>query len=632
MVSLLRASAASLDRHVTFLPEEYHLLAVHAAFPTLMSEKTLHVDCSALSTAAAASALAAVAPAATRSFQGATNGVSEQPRTTLLSRLNVSSLVLRCADNAAAVNFTSALCCAVCAAPQHVSITSAEISDQHFRSILAAMAQNSHLETLEIEMFDSMRAREPPLAPVIAHGLSQLTGLRSLALRNMPERTNLHLPRTLQPLTLQATLQSLTLLTQLHLDSSIQCADGIACCLSKLVHLKTLELCIYVYKECHVNDLSVALTHLTALRNLVCDGEGHAVLPALASSNFASLERLDLNLSSGFGNHSGGHKEDLQGLVIEEPHPMANQIPWIRLIIGIANMHELQALSLRLPHADSGTAVLALLDTLRQRVARSTGFSFLMLREVHATSPAAGIMLCSKLATLTTLRHLHLHTCAAFVPMHASRIQGLHAHPPPPTCPFTATDPYPSSHGLPNTTFGPASSPTSAALEVSANDRRDALVHPDTTDGSHTRAGLAYAPIATGANQEMCVGTASPRNFSGFSNSSALPAGAASMSGNNVAPLSFSKGPLAMHTQLTHLTLRESSDWSRLKATLSDFSMPLQPLTAFLLSGLSHLTALRYLEVDDDLQVRGTSLSWLHQNRLHASRFAYNSVFCSAPC
>lgn len=72
----------------------------------------------------------------------------------------------------------------------------------------------------------------------------------------------------------------------------------------------------------------------------------------------------------------------------------------------------------------------------------------------------------------------------------------------------------------------------------------------------------------------------------------------------DVSVADLQKGPLPFLPHLTHLTLRESSDWSRLESTLRDFPEPLQPLTAFLLRGLSSLRQLQFLEIDDDLQVQ----------------------------
>lgn len=401
-VSLLRASMSSLDTQLQLLPPQAHLLAVHAAFPSFLQDGTLLLDCSVNTTAAATAALRAVSamhcsnPDAGRCCNLWRDfwceSLLNQPNS-VLSSLHVRSLALRGITSPAEKKFTCALFHAVCAGAKHVSITSAEISDLHFQKILSALAKNTSLESLEIGLFDNFRAREPPLAAVIAQGLAQITGLQSLTLRNMPERTDFHLPRTLQPLTLQTTLQSLTRLTELQLDSSIQCVEGVSSFLSHLVHLHTLELCVYVYKEYQAEDLAVALTHLTGLRNLTCAGEGYAVLPALESPRLAYLSKLDLDLSSGSAD---GHLRTL--------------------VAAIRHMHELQDLALRVPSIGSGDAAVALLDSLQH----CRCFSRLMLRGVHVASPSAGISLCRKLAGLDNLRHLHLHTSAVFVPAQLS--------------------------------------------------------------------------------------------------------------------------------------------------------------------------------------------------------------------
>jgi hypothetical protein len=212
-------------------------------------------------------------------------------------------------------------------------------------------------------------------------------------------------------------------------------------------------------------------------------------------------------------------------------------------------------------------------------------------------------MLCRKLAALTSLRHLHLHTCAVFVPKHLPRTHGAHAR---------EYEHFPATTAAAGSPPSPPTPSLEASRSISVASRPHMQVPAALWLAPHTVGAYPYNEfvqiVSMSSTDESRV---AGKGYAASTSSNANTSGSALSSAATICadpPMvtteALHSGPLPFLPQLTHLALRESSDWSRLESTLRDFSMPLQPLTAFLLSGLSSLRALRRLEVDDNLQVR----------------------------
>jgi hypothetical protein len=248
-VEVLRASGHNLHTLLDLLPEEFHPLALRVEFHSLASEGTLTLDCAEHSLAACNEALDA--------FR-----LMPEAQCLIVRWIQV----MNSETNSALILFQASLHAALVRGLACFELASARIPDTLLQALLSSLvlacdmsspAGSSPLRKLILSGVRIVgnkpdtryssgnldHEQQQQLACCLADGLKRLTKLESLTLHELSLQGNdafqLHAD------VIAPALQSLTRLTHLGLDDSLQDARANARVLSHMSNLASLELCFH---------------------------------------------------------------------------------------------------------------------------------------------------------------------------------------------------------------------------------------------------------------------------------------------------------------------------------------------------------------------------------------------------
>ena len=290
VIWILRACSVSLERQLGHLPRTLHVLAVHAANPSLLSEGFLELDCSCLSTSTVIEVL--------NTFSAVCLSAA-LPRN--LKSLTISAVHIRLDAQHDSVALLTALGQAIGDRAQSVSISDCSMSEAQMVKLLKHLGRNSQLRSLHLSslMLVGLDARAPD--GILSECIGNLQALESLTLHNAVQG-DLHTLSQIGRLTtlsslcvhqfksdmykwpshghqLYATLLHLTRLQSLCLPSTLRQQDDsvAATCIRQLQHLTSLSLLeakpkgipgLDEVSAIHMKALMRGLAALTSLRRL----------------------------------------------------------------------------------------------------------------------------------------------------------------------------------------------------------------------------------------------------------------------------------------------------------------------------------------------------------------------------
>lgn len=389
-ISVLRAASLTLDYQLQHLDECWHMHAVHAACPEIISQGLLTLDCAEHSYSAASSALIVFSKHA--SHQGLC-----LLRATLLA--DFSHVV-----SPRALQFSFSLDSALRCGLQNIHLDFSAISEQNYVVLMHALAKSSTLQSLHLELQELTDSSRTTLAGV----LSQLTCLEALHVvvhetsrlsEEAEQRTgqpSIHSPSIVQ-------LRSLTQLTSLTLEGfccGMQSpAEDLATCLAAMPNLQQLDVAPRFSKLSDVPLLASSISSLSRLSSLAVfvdnedetsdmrhiDARVSELIPQSLAS-ITSLRKLELCMAE-------VHARD------DELKPLAR---------AVQSLVCLESLSFEVLEAK--TQSLAILEALSApgRVLECTS---LQLRASIYNSKDVDAVLCKRLCCLTSLQRLSLHMC-----------------------------------------------------------------------------------------------------------------------------------------------------------------------------------------------------------------------------
>lgn len=382
-ISVIQASPASLDYQLESLPQDLHHLALHAAYPGMLSEGSLSIDCVTISLCTATAAL--------RLF----------PSVSAPKALQVRSFHAKAVPGPKVDDFFLALDDAVRSGPSKVHIENFSMTAYSLERLLGSLVANTRLSSLKLSTMyvhhlwnqpiprvGPQAGRRPVNVPsVIAANISELANLKQLVLRNNAESDGLAAERVLVH-----SMQLPTLLTLLNFDHFGPVdAEVLSSMLPPLGTLKELSLCFWADSDPIADRLASSLATMTKLTSLTLvekdsisawdPDRAHRLLPSL--SLLPGIQKLDVS----------GCILDRTGVA--------------HLLTAIPRFDHLTSLALKVTAV--GTVTIAMLESLiaKQQCKQ------LSLEAVWLNLPDAvrGELLCERLRSIKSLHSLRLKTC-----------------------------------------------------------------------------------------------------------------------------------------------------------------------------------------------------------------------------
>lgn len=172
VLSILRAANVSLEYQLGSLPRTLHVLAVHAAFPSLRSEGSLELDCSYLSASSVVEVL--------NTFNAVSLSTSLPGN---LKSLAISAVYIRSGTDAESGAFLSALGQAIGGRALRVSISDCSMSKAQMVQLLHDLGRNSQLQSLQLSSLMMLGQDEGAPDGLLSECLAHLQNLESLTLQ-----------------------------------------------------------------------------------------------------------------------------------------------------------------------------------------------------------------------------------------------------------------------------------------------------------------------------------------------------------------------------------------------------------------------------------------------------------------
>lgn len=382
VIWVLRAASSSLDFQLLHLDECWHSHAVHAAYPEIITQGLLKLNCTDHSYSSASTALVVFSQHAGDHSLCLLNA-------TLLSDFSHSA-------SPSALNFSFAFDSLLRHDLCNLHVNFAAIAEHNAVMFLHALARCSALRSLHLEFQELSAGLNPMLLGVVV----QLTSLETLHITvhqtlSSPDDSA---PSTQSPSVLQ--LSALTGLTSLTLEGFCcgdQCpAHSLAKCLTGMLKLQQLDIAPKFTKSSDVQLLASSASLLAGLSSFVLKGEC-----VIADDN---------QLRCGV---AGAFPQSLVGLTsLRKLHLNIDAVPvddeLKPLVKAVQSLVCLESLSFSVQEAKKQSlAVLAALST-NGRVLECTS---LQLRASEYNSKDVDAALCMRLCSLPSLQRLSLHMC-----------------------------------------------------------------------------------------------------------------------------------------------------------------------------------------------------------------------------